>query len=158
MFKTKPGPPVNITNELENGKPWFDSAEEIMLLREDNTLTACFYKFGIVLTATIKSVWKDEYYMNFEIQVPETFAGRTRGFFGNLDGVYSNDLYRRWETTPLTSFKDHDILEPMSTCKWLYLHRLPITITCLQPLVTLINRLWANRCQFSCVIIICDVG
>ena len=88
-----------------------------MLLREDNTLTASFYKFGIVLIARILTTENGDNYMNFDIQVPKTFAGRTRGFLGNLDDDYNNDLHRRWEATPLTSFNDDDILEPMNTCK-----------------------------------------
>ena len=88
-----------------------------MLMRENNQLTASFYKWGIVLIARTRSTYSGDSYMDFEMRVPKAFAGKTRGFLGNLDENYSNDLHRRGDTTPLSSFSDHDILEPLKTCK-----------------------------------------
>lgn len=117
VFKTKPGPPINITEQLENRKPWFEPATQTMLLRENNQLTASFYKWGIVLIVNILPASAGDSYMNFEMQVPKIFAGKLRGFLGNLDDNFSNDLHRRGDPTPLPSLSDHDILEPLKTCK-----------------------------------------
>ena len=117
VFKTKPGPPINITEQLQNRKPWFEPTAQIMLMREYNQLTASFYKWGIVLIARTRSAQDGDSYIDFEMRVPKSFAGKTRGFLGNLDDNYSNDLHRRGDTIPLSSFSDHDILEPLKTCK-----------------------------------------
>ena len=116
IFQTKPGPSIDITDQLENGEPWFSATEEVMLLRESNQLTVSFYKYGIFLIVRRLSTG-GEYYINFDIQVPKTFARKTRGFLGNLDDNYNNDLHKRGDTTPLPSFADHHILEPLETCK-----------------------------------------
>ena len=121
VFKTKPGPPTEITSELQNGQPKFYLAEEAMLLRKHNELTASFFKSGIVLIINLYPS-ADEYYMNFRIQVPRTFANKVRGFLGNLDGSRNIDLYRRGETTPLPAgLSDRQLLGHLSTCKCLQL-------------------------------------
>ena len=117
MFKTKPGTHVEITDEVQNGKLWFDSTEEVILLREQNKLTASFFKSGIVLSVRINRIWGD-YYMDFEIKVPTTFYGKTRGLLGILDGNKTNDLHvRRQPFLPLPFFSDRDLFEPLMSCK-----------------------------------------
>ena len=108
---------MEITDELHNEQPWFDYTNEVMLLKKyDRQLTASFFKSGIVLIANVY-IRGNEYYMNFQIQVPRIFARRTRGFLGNLDGNRDNDLYRRGETTPLPYLSDRMLLGHLNTCK-----------------------------------------
>lgn len=110
---------MNVTNKLHYGKPWFNSTEEVMLLKEDKKLTAAFFKSGIVLSAKIIHILGDDSLISFEIKVPRTFSGKTRGLLGNLDGNMTNDLHRRGQ--PMTTFppstNDRDLLEPLLTCK-----------------------------------------
>lgn len=110
---------MNKTKELYVGKPWFNYTEEVMLLREQKKLTAAFFKSGIVLSARIVPIWNDSL-ISFEIKVPRTFSGKTRGLLGNLDGNITNDLHRRGQpipTIPHPWTNDRDLLEPLMTCK-----------------------------------------
>ena len=116
MFETRPEI-VNITDDLTKGNHKIDEDEEIMLMRESNTLTAAFYKSGIFLSATILPATSNDHYINFQILVPQSFRERTRGFFGNFDDDYSNDLYERGNTTSLPCCDEKVVLEALNTCK-----------------------------------------
>ena len=119
LFKTKPWPPVNITDSIQDGKLWFNRTEEVILLRNRNKLIVSFYKIGIVLSADTTPLW-DNYFMNFEIKVPRTFSGNIRGFLGNMDGNITNDIHIRGQpnrTFPPYGDRDRELFMPLMTCK-----------------------------------------
>ena len=117
VFQTKPGPPQEITELLVNGQPWYDEEGRAVLIRSGNQLTASFFDSGIALIAHVYP-FGGEYYMNFQLQVPLSYSGRTQGMLGNLDGDPTNDFYRRGETIPLpNSISERDLLEEFKTCE-----------------------------------------
>lgn len=117
VFQTKPGPVQEITNQLVNGQPWYAANVEAALVKNGNELTATFFESGIALIAQVNPVG-NEYYMNFRVQVPLSFSGRTQGMLGNLDGDSTNDFYRRGETDPLSnSISEQNLLEEFKTCE-----------------------------------------
>lgn len=118
MFQTKPEPAQEITEELQNGRPWYDPTREAVLLRDNDKLRAVFIESGIALNARVRHI-RNEYYINFQMQVPKSFTSRTRGFLGNLDGDPTNDFIRRGETTPLpNNIRERDLLNEFQTCKY----------------------------------------
>lgn len=120
VWQTKPGNPVEITDDLEEGQVWLDSTRKSSLKRNGNELTAAFFESGVVLTATANPYGEEfEYYINFQIRIPRTaFFKRTRGFLGNLDDDSTNDFYRRRSNTPLSnSISERDLLEHLKTCR-----------------------------------------
>ena len=120
VFQTKPEPGVEITSQLQNGQPWEDNPgdSEAILTKNGNSLTAVFYKTGIILSAVVIPV-RREYYMNFEVQVPRSFSGRTRGYLGNLDENSGNDFYRKGETNSLPNgISEGDLYFHLLTCKF----------------------------------------
>ena len=88
-------------------------------MKEENTITASFFKFGIVLIATMHDYGSNSKFFNIMLKVPQTFAGKTRGFFGNFDGDATNDIHRRGETTPIYPLTDDNLLEPLKTCMFM---------------------------------------
>ena len=121
MWQTKPGPvSVEITQDLIDDQVWLDSTQMASLKRNGNQLTAAFFETGIVLIAR-RSLARQEYYLNFEIYIPEDeFSEKTRGFLGNLDGDPTNDLYRRVSPTTFTplpdTLSDAELYSHLLTC------------------------------------------
>ena len=118
MWQTKPWPiSVEITQDLIDDQVWLDSTQMASLKRNGNQLTAAFFETGIVLIAR-RSLARQEYYVNFEIYIPEDeFSEKTRGFLGNLDGDPTNELYRRVSPTPLPdTLNDAELYPHLLTC------------------------------------------
>ena len=87
-------------------------------MRNNNELTAVFIQSRIALTARVNII-RNEYYINFQIQVPKSFSERTRGFLGNLDGNPTNDFVRRGESNPLSNnIQERDLLRVFETCEY----------------------------------------
>lgn len=117
VFQTKPGPGTEITGQLQNGQPWMDETEEVVLTKSGNSLSAAFYKSGITLSGQVNPRG-GEYQMNFQVRVPRSFSERTLGFLGNLDGNSGNDLYVKGEGDPLpNSISERDLYFKLLTCK-----------------------------------------
>jgi hypothetical protein len=118
VFQTKPEPGVEITGLLPNGQPWEVETGEAVLTRNGNSLTAAFYKSGITISGQVNPRGR-EYQMNFQVRVPRSFSGRTRGYLGNLDGNSGNDFYRKGETNPLPNgISERDLYFHLLTCKY----------------------------------------
>ena len=121
VWQTKPGTPVEITQDLEEGKVWFDETKKSSLKRNGQELTAAFFESGVILMATAYPwVLPGEYYINFQIRIPKLmFFGRTRGLLGNLDDDDTNDLHRKGSTVLLPGNLDRDVLtEHLKTCEY----------------------------------------
>lgn len=120
VWQTKPGTPVEITEDLEEGKIWLDSTRKSTLRRDGQQLTAAFFESGIILIASAYPAGDPgEYYINFQIRIPkQTYFGKTRGLLGTLDDDGTNDFYRRRSTTPLSNtISESDLLQHLLTCK-----------------------------------------
>ena len=120
VWQTKPGMPVEITQDLEEGKTWYDRTRKSTLRKNGRQLTAAFFESGIILIASANPYGQPgEYYINFQIRIPkETYFGKTRGFLGVLDDDRTNDFYRRESTTPLpNTISERDLLDHLLTCK-----------------------------------------
>ena len=117
VWQTNPGNPVEITEDLKDGRVWLDSTRKSSLRRFGNQLTAAFFESGVVVIATAHP-YQNEYYINFQIRIPTVeFSGRTKGFLGNFDGDKTNDFYRRGSTTPLSnSISEKQLLGHLLTC------------------------------------------
>ena len=122
VFRTKPGPVEEITDQIKTtGEVWYDPTQEAALVRKGNELRAIFFQSRIVVIAQVNPVG-NEYYMNFRIQVPQSYSGNLRGMLGNFDGDPTNDFYRRGETSPLpNTISERDLFEEFKTCKVLIL-------------------------------------
>lgn len=117
VFQTKPGPGTEITTQLQDGQPWEDATGEAELTRDGDSLNVTFYKSGLILSGQIMSIGLG-YYMDYTMQVPNSFSGRTRGLLGNMDGNPANDFYRKGETTPLPdAISERDLFSDLLTCK-----------------------------------------
>lgn len=119
VFQTRPEPANEITNQLVDGQPLYiyDETEGTVLFRNGNELIATFFKSGIALIATVNPYYF-EYYINFRIQVPQSYSGRAQGMLGNLDGDPTNDFYRRGEANPLpNTISERDLFQEFKTCK-----------------------------------------
>lgn len=119
VFQTRPGPAVEITNELVDRQLWFDATSEAVLIRNGNELTAAFFESGVVFKARIY-YYRREYYMNFIVQVPRSrFQNRTQGFLGNLDRDQTNEFYRRGEANSSSDsqLSDRELFAILNTCK-----------------------------------------
>ena len=116
VFKTRPGPAQEITDQILNsGDVWYDPDEEAALYRKGNELKAVFFQSGIAVIAQANP-YRGEYYINFRIQVPRSYSRRIRGMLGNFDGDSTNDFYRR-DSTPLpNSISERALLEEFKTC------------------------------------------
>ena len=126
MLQTRPGPVVDITDELVEGQLLFDRTLEAVLVKDRQRLTAAFFESGIVFTATVNQ-YRSEYYMNFVVQAPKArFQGRTQGFLGNLDGDQTNEFYRRGETNSIidNDLSDQQLYQTLSTCELITILRL----------------------------------
>ena len=118
MFQTKPEPAQEVTELLQNGRPWYDPTRKAVLLRDNNKLTAVFIESEIAVNARVRHI-HNEYYINFQMQVPKSFADRIRGFLGNLDGDPTNDFIKRGEMNPLpNNIRERDLLNEFQTCKF----------------------------------------
>ena len=121
VWQTKPGIPVEITDDLEEGDIWVDSTRKSSLRKDGRELTAAFFESGIVLIASANPRGNPgEYYINFQIRIPKlTYFERTRGFLGILDDDGTNDFYRRGSTTPLpNTISERDLKDHLLTCKY----------------------------------------
>ena len=117
VFQTKPEPATEITGQLQNGQPWEDATGDAVLTRSGNSLTVAFYKSGITISGNVNPRGS-EYQMNFQVRVPQSFSGRTRGLLGNLDGNPTNDFYRKGQTNPLPNgISERDLYFHLITCK-----------------------------------------
>ena len=120
VFQTNPGPSTEITAQLQDGLPWEDATGNAVLTRNGNSLTAAFYESGVVLIGFVFPVATGEYYMNFQVRVPHSYRGSTRGLLGNFDGNPSNEFYRKGETTPLPDgISERELYPHLLTCKTL---------------------------------------
>lgn len=105
LYQTKP---INDTHEItiKSGQSWPEGvSSEIKLTRNGNQLKAAFYKHGIALVVNVYERTA-EYHIDFEIRVPKSFSGRTRGFLGNLDNNITNEFHRRLTSGVLQSVSD----------------------------------------------------
>lgn len=111
---------VEITNQLQSGQLWYDPTGGAVLVRNNNKLMVVFIRSRIALTARVNMI-HNEYYINFQIQVPKSFSERTQGFLGNLDGNPTNDFVRRGESNPLSNnIRERDLLREFETCEFIY--------------------------------------
>lgn len=118
VFQTVPEPAQEITHLLQNGRPWFDPSNEAVLERNNNQIIAAFATSRIVLIAQVNFI-RGDYYINFWLQLPQSFFRRIRGFFGNFDGNLGNEFYRRGETNPLpNNIGERSIFVVLNTCKF----------------------------------------
>ena len=117
VFQTKPQPEREITAELVNGQP-LEFPGEAMLIRNGPILRAAFYKSGVTFLGRVFGLANNEYYMNFEVRVPRSFSGRTRGLLGNLDGDSNNEYFRRDGTALSSSISERDLFDHLLTCKF----------------------------------------
>ena len=117
VFQTKPAPVIEITDLLmQSGPPWYHSSGEVVLSRTGNELTATFFQSGIAVVAEVNP-YRNEYYMNFRIQVPLSYSRRTQGMLGNLDDDPTNDFYRRGETEHLpNSISERELFREFQSC------------------------------------------
>lgn len=121
VFQTKPEPEREITAELQDGQAWKVGPGEAMLIRNGNELRAAFYESGATFLGRVFALSNNEYYMNFEVRVPQSFSGRTRALLGNLDGNPNNEFFSRNGTvyTPLPGgISQRDLYTQLLTCKF----------------------------------------
>ena len=122
-MRTKPGTPLNITDELGVYQTWKDPSERVIIRRNKkgtkHRFTANFLQSEITIIVDV-NIYTGLHYMNFEVRVPNHYSGQTRGLLGNMDGNIRNDFYRRGETEPLqdSELSDQDLLEPLLSCKF----------------------------------------
>lgn len=132
VFQTRPGPSTEITSDLMEGQPWIDPTREAVITVLDvNRYEVAFYGCGIIIVVYSPYSFSGptgEFfnYIQYTLKVPRTFSERTRGFFGNLDGDSTNELYRKGNTTALPNgLTDREIYNDLLTCK--------MTIICIPP-------------------------
>lgn len=136
VFQTSlEGQDVELTDTLLalNGKPWFDPTGRAMLAVDGNNcnpgyrdnftpLTVAFYDSGVILVACVYQRGS-EHYINFRIQVPQSYAGQTRGFLGNFDEVGTNEFYERGSTEAQDDsrfgYGNDALLNLLNTCKYI---------------------------------------
>ena len=114
-----------------NGQPWFDPTGRAMLAVDGNNcnpgyrdnftpLTIAFYDSGVILVACVYQRGS-EHYINFRIQVPQSYSGRTQGFLGNFDSVRTNEFYERGsnevEDDTKFGYGNEALLNVLNTCK-----------------------------------------
>ena len=93
--------------------------ETAVLIRNGNQLIATFAKSGVSLIADIYDQFSNRpeiNYINYCVQVPRSFANKTRGLFGILDGDGTLKHYGRGDTNPqLSGIRDgaelYDLLQ-----------------------------------------------
>ena len=118
VFQTRPGPAVDITDQLQNGQPWLHPTQDALLTRTHNSLRAAMYKSGISIKADIGFFGNGEYYMNVRLNVPKRYRSRPRGFYGNPDGNTGNELFAKGATTPIPPpLSDRRLYSHLLTCK-----------------------------------------
>lgn len=90
------------------------------MTRSGNQLKAAFYEHGIALVINVYER-PTEYHIDFEVRVPKSYSGRTRGFLGNLDNNAANEFYMRSNSGMLQSVSDsiseRELLNAFGTCK-----------------------------------------
>lgn len=126
VFQTKPQL-EEITSRLQNvgqsvdissqSNPW----PEVVLTRMNNKkVHVAFYDTGIALI--VEAFERSTgYNVNFEVRVPKTFQGKTRGFLGNLDFNQTNDLFKRVGMTLVQlpdEISEEDLAREFLTCKF----------------------------------------
>lgn len=135
VFQTNSDVDVELTEHIETGEPWFDETGRVMLIKDGdnchtsyndafNPLTAAFYDSGIVLLACVYKRGS-EHYINFRIHIPQSYSGRTRGFFGNFDGNRNNEFYVRGQTMPLQDnfrYGNLDLFNHLQSCKYIFIN------------------------------------
>ena len=117
ILRTRPGPIVDITDQLQNGQPWLHPTQDALLTRTGNSLRAAMYRTGFSLKADVIFVL-GVYYMNVYLYIPKSYGGRPRGFCGTPDGNRGNEFYIKGETTPFSGpYNDRRLYRPLLTCK-----------------------------------------
>ena len=118
ILQTRPGPIVDITDQLQNGQPWLHPTQDALLTRTGNSLKAAMYKSGFSIKADIGFFRNREYFMNVRLYVPKSYRSRPRGFCGTPDRNRGNELYVKGETTPISGpLTDRRLYRPLLTCK-----------------------------------------
>ena len=118
VFQTRPGPIVDITDQLQNGQPWLHPTQDALLTRTHNSLRAAMYKSGVSIKADIGFFGNGEYYMNVRVYIPKSYGSRPRGFCGTPDGKRGNELYAKGATTPISPpLTDRRLYSYLLTCK-----------------------------------------
>ena len=109
VHQTQPaGQSMDITDELEMGKPWLDSTKNAQLTRINRyQLEILFIESGIAL-----EVWMYSTHLNFWAYVPDTYRDRVQGFLGNMDENRNNEFHTRENTNPLQNINTDQEIYP----------------------------------------------
>ena len=85
---------VEITTTLTNQRVEIDN--KVTLRRIGNNLELCHFDSGVKVSADVIR-WRglNENYLNFNVFVPFTYRGQTRGLLGNYDGNGNNEWFDR---------------------------------------------------------------
>ena len=125
MYQTHAEQSVNITDELVDEQSFHDPNGYVVLRRKYSyVLEVLFYESGIAIIVYFRGSGSRQW-INFEVHVPPTYKNRTRGFFGNLDGEYSNEFHTRESLTPITLDSERQIYSHFNLhCKLIVYHKL----------------------------------
>ena len=103
VVQTSPGEPMSI--ELKSGQQWNNSAG-VFMKKDYNRITVALYDSGVTITLylypTTCSEGRRFLISSVNLQVPQSFRGRTRGLYGNLGGNRTHDLFNRLTSEPIT--------------------------------------------------------
>lgn len=114
VFQTKPEPSTDITDLLQEGQPWIDSTGKAELTKNGKKLIVAFYKSGITIDATAYPRGNQDVYMKYEVRVPRSFSGETRGLLGILG---KNGLYMKGDSTTPIQNTEREIYKQLLSCK-----------------------------------------
>ncbi len=67
---------------------------QILFSKRDNVLYVSHFKSGVNFMATVNR-YRDDYYINYELKIPNIYRLKTRGLMGNLDGNNGNEFFQR---------------------------------------------------------------
>lgn len=125
MTQTTPTSPIDITDRLENEKPYYGSnprlATSLVLRRYGSVLIFYFFETGIGLLIYPRLASYGNW-INWQLFVPKKFENQTRGLMGLLDGDPTND-FRLRDGIQLTGTAESDIYESYrESCEFVKVH------------------------------------
>ena len=121
ILQTRPGPIIDITDQLQNGQPWLHPTQEALLTRTGNSFKAAMYKSGFLIKADVIP-FGNEYYINVRLFIPKSYRSRPRGLCGTPDRNRDNELYAKGATTPISGrLTDRRLYPHLLTCKLQYM-------------------------------------